>query len=105
MPNINNCKMKWDETNFQKVYSDMRKTQYRIYKAKRNGNQKLVVWLQKHLINGIGSKIIAVHQITSLNKTARVDKVVNLTDEQKMCLAMSIRLNGVALKQPLGIST
>lgn len=112
----------WNDTDMAQANRSMRKVQYRIYKAKREGNQKLVVWLLKHLVNGINGKICAVHQVTTLNKgreMAGVDKVVNLTAKQKMKLAMSIGLTGGAQpirrvwipkpgkkeKQPLGIPT
>ena len=112
----------WHDIDIAQVNKNIRKIQYRIYKAKREGKQELVIWLQKHLVNGLGGKIIAVHQVTVLNKgrkTPGVDRIVNQTAKQKMELAMSIQLNGGAQpirrvwipkpgkveKRPLGIPT
>lgn len=78
--------------------------------------------LQRRLINSFDAKLLAVQQVTTLNrgkKTAGVDRVSGLSDKQKMALACSLCLDGKASsirrvwipkpgkteKRPLGIPT
>ena len=58
---------------FQKVVFRL---QTRIYKARKNGDRKLVNKLQKLLLNSKAAKYLAVRQVTQLNQgkaTAGVD--------------------------------
>jgi RNA-directed DNA polymerase len=114
----------WNDIDWTRTQNYIRRIQHRIYKARLNDNERLVHWLQKHLINTKSAKIMAVHQVTTLNKgrkTAGVDKQIILTasGKKKMELAESLNLNGTAQpirrawipkpgkeeKRPLGIPT
>lgn len=122
---MNNTKsIMWNDIDWTRTQNYIRRIQHRIYKARLNDNERLVHWLQKHLINTKSAKIMAVHQVTTLNKgrkTAGVDKQIILTasGKKKMELAESLNLNGTAQpirrawipkpgkeeKRPLGIPT
>ena len=89
----------WSAVEWQNVKDRVRRTQRRIYKARRNNEFGRVHWLQKHLINSIDAKLMAVQLVTTLNrgrKTAGVDKVRGLTDKQKMALVRCLNLDGTA---------
>jgi RNA-directed DNA polymerase len=110
----------WNDIDWNKTQNSVRKIQHRIYKARLDGNLKRVYWLQNFLINNFGAKLMAVRQVTTLNKgrkTAGVDKKVVTTAEQKYRMALALKLDGKALpirrvwilkpgkaeKRPLGI--
>ena len=89
----------WNEVDWNKTRNYLRRVQYRIYKAEQKKNHKLVIWLQKQLANAKAAKIMAVHQVTTLNKgrkTSGVDKQLILSPREKAKLANSIALNGTA---------
>lgn len=92
----------WNDVDWTKTQKTVRQVQYRIYVAARNGDMKRVHWLQKFLINSKAAKLIAVRQITTLNKgrkTAGIDRVKLTTPPEKLELALSLSLNGRA--QPI----
>lgn len=92
----------WSEIDWVQTQKNVRKVQYRIYKAARFGDTKRVYWLQKMLINSKGAKLLSVRQVTTLNtgrKTAGVDNVKATTPEAKLSLALNLSLNGKA--QPI----
>lgn len=92
----------WNDIDWAKAQKFVRQVQYRIYKAARDGNRARVHGLQKFLINNKAAKLLAVRQVTTLNKgrkTAGVDKVVITTPEEKLNMAMKLTLNGRA--QPI----
>nr|YP_010500111.1 hypothetical protein [Gormaniella terricola]UWV18288.1 hypothetical protein [Gormaniella terricola] len=118
--NLFNKNVTWTNINWAKVQRDVRRMQHRIYKAKLNKNTKQLYWLQKRLINSKTSKLLAVRSVTTLNKgknTAGIDKQIFTKPEQKLSLALSLKLDGHALpirrvwipkpgkqeKRPLGI--
>jgi group II intron reverse transcriptase/maturase len=92
----------------------------RIFKASRDGNIPKLRYLQKKLLGSFDAKLFAVRRVTTLNKgknTPGVDNKVYVTDEKKMALVKSLRVDGKALpirrvfipkpgkkeKRPLGI--
>jgi len=92
----------WNDVDWGKTQKTVRQVQYRIYTAARSGDTKRVHWLQKYLINSKAAKLIAVRQVTTLNKgrkTAGVDRVKLTTPSEKLELALSLSLNGRA--QPI----
>lgn len=112
----------WNEVDWVKTQKGIRKIQNRIYKARLAGDTKLVHWLQKFLIRSLDGRLVAVRQVTTLNKgrkTAGVDKQLVLSGELKMQLAIGLRMDGKASpirrvwipkpgkteKRPLGIPT
>lgn len=89
----------WNEVDWNQTRDYLRRIQYRIYKAEQNQNHRLVIWLQKQLVQSKAAKIMAVHQVTTLNKgrkTSGVDKQTILSAREKARLAASISLNGTA---------
>lgn len=118
----NNKTITWNDINWVQTQTNVRKVQHRIYKARINGDIGRVHWLQKFLINNIGAKLIAVRQVTTLNKgpkTAGIDSQIITTPEKKMKLARELILDGKSMpmrrvciskyqevkKRPLGIAT
>nr|ARO91188.1 putative reverse transcriptase/maturase [Flintiella sanguinaria] len=90
----------WDDVQWDLVQNRVRRIQRRIFKAKKLGQTKRVHWLQKHLINSVDAKLLAVQQVSSYNKdqkTAGVERVKNIDDKQKLTLTKSLKLNGKAL--------
>lgn len=119
---MSNRNIAWDSIEWTQVNSRVSRIQHRIYKASRKGDTKRVHWLQKFLIRSLDAKLLAVRQVTSLNKgklTAGVDKKVVVTAEERINLAMNLELDGQATpirrvwipkpgkaeKRPLGIPT
>jgi RNA-directed DNA polymerase len=120
MNNVNKNNIIWGDVKWAQVSSRVRKIQCRIYKASLKDDIKRVHWLQKFLINSWDGKLLAVRQVTVLNKgksTAGVDKMSNLTALQKINLAAELKLDsssapirrvwipkpGKTEKRPLGI--
>lgn len=112
----------WDNVEWHKSYKHVRSIQKRIFKSSQNGDTGQMRFLQKLLLKNPHAKLIAVHQVTTLNKgkqTPGVEKVRIITGKERMELARSICLNGKAAKvkriwipksgklekRPLGIPT
>jgi RNA-directed DNA polymerase len=97
---MNNTKnIVWGELDWGKIQSRVRKIQHRIYKASMKNDTKRVHWLQKFLVNSLDVKLFSVRQVTSLNKgksTAGVDRVLVLTPEKRVNLALQLKLDGNA---------
>lgn len=117
---MSNINITWGNVDWGKTQSRVRKIQHRIYKASQSGDIKRVHWLQKFLVGSWDAKLLAVRQVTVLNKgksTPGVDKQVITTAEQRIELALSLELDGYATpirrvwipkpgkteKRPLGI--
>jgi len=112
----------WQDIRWALVRRRVLRVQQRIYKASLDGNTEKVHFLQKKLIHSLDAKLLAVQQVTTLNKgrkTPGVDKVRISSNEQKIKLANSLKLDGTAKairrvwipkpgkteKRPLGIPT
>lgn len=97
---MNNTKnIVWGELDWGKIQTRVRKIQHRIYKASTKNDTKRVHWLQKFLVNSLDAKLFAVRQVTSLNKgknNAGVDRVLVLTPEKRLNLALQLSLDGAA---------
>ena len=75
---------------FQKIVFSL---QTRIFKARKNGDRKLVTKLQKLLLNSKAAKYLAVRQVTQLNQgkaTAGVDGKTALNCKERMQLAQDL---------------
>lgn len=59
----------WSDVSWYEVLRNVRKVQYRIYKARLNENFKQLQWLQKFLLNNFGAKLIAIKSSTLQHKT------------------------------------
>lgn len=112
----------WNEIDWGNSYNIVRRSQRRIFKASKLGDKRTVRQLQQRLIRSKHAKLIAVQQVTTLNKgkkTAGVDGFVPTTPKMKLTLANNLYLNGKASpikrvwipkpgkteKRPLGIPT
>lgn len=92
-------KCTWNDMNWGKLQGYVRRVQYQIYKARKNGDIDRVHSLQKMLINSKAAKLVATHRVTTLNKgkkTAGIDKKILLKPEDKLQLAMTFSLDGQA---------
>lgn len=89
----------WKTINWTQVEFRVRRYQTRIYKASRDNNSSKVRCLQKRLLRSLDAKLIAVRQVTTLNKSKRtpgIDKKIFVTDNQKGELVKKLRLDGKA---------
>jgi RNA-directed DNA polymerase len=114
--------IEWKDIPWKTIQRKVFKLQKRIYKAAIRGNHVLARGLQKLLLKSYYAKLLAVRQVTQLNrgkKTAGVDGVKSLTPEQRLELVRNLKLNQKARavrrvwipkpgrdeKRPLGIPT
>jgi RNA-directed DNA polymerase len=124
MSNLIHINLAWNTVRWTLVKRRVRRIQRRIYRSARLGHKSRVQWLQNLLINSIDAKLLAVQQVTTLNRgkrSAGIDgiKGQNLTDKEKLALIRSLHLDGKASpirrvwipkpgkteKRPLGIPT
>ncbi len=114
--------VEWNEIPWKLVQRRVFKLQKRIYRAASRGNDVLARGLQQILLKSYYARLLAVRQITQLNrgkKTAGVDGIKSLTPVQRLKLASRLRLSNKAKavrrvwipkpgrdeKRPLGIPT
>jgi len=119
---INLNELSWNKIKWNNSHQIVRRFQKRIFKASLNNQQRKVHFLQKKLIKSPHAKLVAVQQVTTLNKgksTPGIDGYVATSDSDKMKLAKNLKLNGKANtirrvwipkpkkveKRPLGIPT
>lgn len=112
----------WNQIDWGNTYQIVRRLQRRIFKASRSGDIKKVKQLQQRMIRSSHAKLIALQQVTTLNKgknTPGVDGFVPTKPSMKLTLAKNLHLNGKASlvkrvwipkpgkneKRPLGIPT
>ena len=112
----------WDNVVWSTSYEKVRRIQKRIFKASLSNDTKRVWFLQKLLLRNPHAKLIAVQQVTTLNKgknTAGLDGYTATSAEEKLKLARNLQINGKAYmirrvwipkpgkteKRPLGIPT
>lgn len=114
--------VEWNEIPWKLVQRKVFKLQKRIYRAASRGQDALAKRLQKLLLKSYYAKLLAVRQVTQLNrgkKTAGVDGIKSLTPVQRLSLASRLTLTykakavrrvwipkpGRDEKRPLGIPT
>lgn len=112
----------WNEIHWGDSYNLVRRSQRRIFKASQLGDYRKVKYLQQRLIRSPHAKLIAIQQVTPLNKvknTPGVDGFIVTKPSMKLALAKNLHLNGKASlvkriwiskpgeteKRPLGIPT
>ena len=86
----------WESVDWRLVTNRVLRIQRRIYKAQTSEARIRVHWLQKHLINSLDAKLLAVRTVTSLDtfhKSSGLDKVKVL---DKITIAKKLSLNGKA---------
>lgn len=92
----------WETTSWPLVKKRIRRLQRRIYEASKNGDKRRMYFLQNLLINSKDAKLLAVLQVTTLNKGRKgsgVDKYVPTTAKDLCFVAKSLSFNGKA--QPI----
>jgi RNA-directed DNA polymerase len=114
--------MEWNDIPWNKIQRKIFKLQKRIYRAAIGGNHVLARGLQKLLLKSYYAKLLAVRQVTQLNRgknTAGVDGVKSLPPSKRMELVKNLKLTNKARavrrvwipkpgrdeKRPLGIPT
>ncbi len=85
--------LSWENIDWQIVHQNVYYTQIRIFKAKLSGEIRQMYWLQKHLINRLDAKLLAVQQLSMSLNSSIAD---NLSNQQKLTLAKSLKINGKA---------
>lgn len=114
---------KWNTLPWKIIRKKVFKLQKRIYQASKVNNHTLIHSLQKLLITSKYAKLLAVRQVTQVNKgkhTPGIDGVKSLTEKQRIKMAANLTLpvkaqptrriwiekpNNPDEKRPLGIPT
>ncbi len=94
--NLTEYSEQWRSINSKTVEKTVEKLQKRIYKAKRNGEQKLVKKLQRLLVNSRSAKLLAVRKVTQDNRgkrTAGVDGIKTLKPKERFKLAEKLKFS------------
>lgn len=89
----------WNKIDWGNSYQLVRRLQRRIFKASKTCDIRKVRYLQQRLIRSPHAKLIAVQQVTTLNKgkkTPGVDNFVATKPSLKLTLAKNLHLNGKA---------
>lgn len=89
----------WNKIDWGNSYNIVRRSQRRIFKASKLGDIRKVRQLQQRLIRSSHAKLIAVQQVTTLNKgknTPGVEGFVPTSSSMKLTLAKNLHLNGKA---------
>jgi RNA-directed DNA polymerase len=81
----------WDKISWTLSYKHVRRIQSRIFKASRSGDIYTVRFLQKLLLKNPHAKLIAVHQVTTLNKGT---KGIDGARGAKLQMARNLCING-----------
>lgn len=86
----------WKKLPWKKFQKNLFRLQCRIYKAARTGNRKLVLRLQKLILRSQSARMLAIRQVTQLNKgkkTAGIDGKLVLTFKERISLCELLRLD------------
>ncbi len=89
MTSINKSDDIWKNVPWKKFRKVVFRLQCRIFTAQRNGNQALVIKLQKLLLSSKAAKWLAIRQVTQLNsgrKTCGIDGKTALTVKERVQL-------------------
>src|SRR5262245_20663597 len=93
MNQTNESRYEWNHIPWTKVERNVFKLQKRIYQASLCGNVKGLHRLQKLLLTSTNAKLLATRRVTQDNsgkKTAGVDGVASLTQQQRQRLALNL---------------
>lgn len=91
--------LEWNSIKWPLVENRVYRYQNRIYRASQENNHKLVKHLQKRLTISLDARLLAVRQVTTLNKgkkTPGVDERVYNTPKDKIKLVSKLKLDGKA---------
>ena len=90
----------WNKINWKNIEKDVFKLQCKIFKYTKKNNKKKVHSIQMLLINSFKSKLLAVRKVTQDNKgkkTAGIDGVKEISAKQRLDLARTLRIDGLAM--------
>ena len=89
----------WRTINWAQVEFRVKRYQTRIYKASRDNNSYKIRCLQKRLLRSLDAKLMAIKQVTTLNKVKKIPEVgkKRFTDNEKSKLVQKLRLDGKVL--------
>lgn len=90
---------KWTQIHWKLIHHRVEKLQHKIYRHSLNGEMAKVQATQKNLINSFSAKLLAVRRVTQNNRgknTAGVDGVKSLNPQQRMKLAKTLTIDGLA---------
>jgi RNA-directed DNA polymerase len=88
------CELTWNKIEWDNSYEIVRRSQRRIFKASQLGDKRKVKQLQQRLIRSSHAKLLAVQQVTTLNKGK--NSPVPTNPSMKLTLAKNLHLNGKA---------
>jgi hypothetical protein len=100
----------WNDIPWNKIQRIIFKLQKRIYRAAKRGNRVQAKGLQRILLKSYYAKLLAVRQVTQLNrgkKTAGVDGVKSLTPDTKVrtCEKPKVERKGIPRQKSLDSQT
>lgn len=87
----------WQSINWKQIEKTVWKLQKRIYRAKVEGNQKLVKKLQRLLVNSRSAKALAIRKVTQDNRgkrTAGIDGKKALKPKERFTLLSELKISG-----------
>ncbi|NEO89837.1 MAG: RNA-dependent DNA polymerase [Moorea sp. SIO3G5] len=87
----------WKKENWRKLRKDLFRLQKRVFKAVREGDLRKAKSLQKLILKSLAAQLLAVRQVTQLNKgkkTAGVDGKSSLNYRERMELAETLNHYG-----------
>ena len=96
----------WNDINWNSALSIVRKLQYKIFDQTLLNNKKRVHNLQKRLTSMSWARLLAVYEVTLLqkqNKIDQIDKNFVVSDDEKWKLFQVLRLNGKINKEGFNI--
>jgi len=91
--------LKWNSVEWPLVEKRVFRYQLRIYQASQEGNTNVIRNLQQRLFQSLDSKLLAVRKVTSENKgrkTPGVDNILYESPDEKLKLAINLKLDGKA---------
>ncbi len=122
MSQVETLRYEWNDISWPKLERNVFKLQKRIYQASIRDNVKLLHRLQRLLLKSTSTRLLATRRVTqdsSGKKTAGIDGVAALNQDERLRLALNLKLKdkgkpvrrvwipkpGKAEKRPLGIPT
>jgi RNA-directed DNA polymerase len=96
---VDNSKAIWSHIDWSKIESYVRRVQVKIYKSSQAGDTGRMFELQKHLLTSKAAKLLAVRQVTTLNKgrkTAGVDRQLAISSAAKFKLVKLLKIDSTA---------
>lgn len=100
-------KLTWEEIDWILVQQRLSRQQNRVYRASMEGNRSKTNAIQRRILGSLDARLMAVRQVTMENRrhnTSGVDKVKQISHDNKMKLASKLKLGKSEIRS-LGIPT